>query len=325
MIKRSKAGIIARHIYRNWQLRRRYKAGDYQTPSNLGYSGKLQEEVAYIQTVLADYFTYAGLSAATLRGKRILEIGPGQNLGLALRLLSLDAAQVVSVDKFYCLLDVEEQGNIYRILRDNLTDPEKALFDRSIILEEQYKINPDKLRYLYGRGIDEVVPFFDPHFFDIIISRAVLEEIYDLDAAFSAMDHLLVPGGLMIHKIDLRDYNIFSLYGMHPLTFLTVPEWFYQRMTKNTVKPKRRLLNYYQDKMMEIGYYGKFFITHIVGEEKELVPHKETIEFNVDYTEATLDLIRQIRPKLDRRFKDLPDEVLLVAGIFMVAKKPVEK
>jgi SAM-dependent methyltransferase len=324
-LARSKAGIVARHIYRNWRLRKRFKSGDHQAHSNLGYSGKPQEEVAYIQTVLTDYLTYAGLSAEVLRGKRILEIGPGYNLGLALRMLSLGAAQVVSIDKFYSLLDGEKQRKIYRTLREGLTDQEKELFDQAITLEEHHKINPDRLKYLYGQGIDEGTPIFDPHSFDLIISRAVLEEIYNLDAAFSAMDHLLVSGGIMIHKIDLRDYNMFSRYGMHPLTFLTIPERIYYWMTKDTINPKRRLINYYRDKMEDLGYEAKILITHIVGKQEELIPYKETIEVGVDYSQATLDLLDQIRPKLDNRFKNLSNDILMVTGIFLVAKRLDQK
>jgi SAM-dependent methyltransferase len=325
MKKRFKTEVIARNIYRNWRLSRRLKKGDYQTSSDFGYNGNLQKEVTYIQTVLADYLAYADLPAEALQGKRILEIGPGHTLGLALRLLSLGASQVVSLDKFYSLLDVEDQRNIYRTLRKELTDQEKGFFDQAITLEHQYEINPERLRYLFGHGIDEAAPFLNPYSFDLVVSRAVLEEIHDLDAAFSVMDHLLVPGGIMVHKIDLRDYKMFSRYGMNPLTFLTIPDRIYVWMTRNTINPKRRLLNYYRDKMKELGYEVKIFITHIVGKEKELIPHKETIELDVDYNQATLDLIRQVRPKLDKQFKDLPDETLLVSGIFMVAKKPGEK
>lgn len=322
---RSKAGIVARQIYQNWRLRKRFKSGDHQATSNLGYSGKLQEEVAYIQAVLTDYLTYAGLSAEALRGKRILEIGPGYNLGLALRLLSLGAAQVVSIDKFYSLLDGEKQLEIYRTLREELTDQEKDLFDQVISLEKHFTIHSDRLKYLHGQGIDEMAPVFDPHSFDLIISRAVLEEISDLDAVFSTMDHLLVSGGLMIHKIDLRDYYMFSGYGMDPLTFLTIPERIYTWMTKDTIKPKRRLMNYYRDKMEDLGYEAKIFITHIVGKEKELIPHKETIEIGTDYSQATLDLLDQIRPKLANPFKNLSNDILMVAGIFLLAKKLDQK
>lgn len=320
--KRSKIGIVARHIYRNWWIGRRFKAGDHRAPSSLGYNNNPQDQVTYIQTVMRDYLAYAGLSAEALRGKKILEIGPGNNLGLGLMMLSLGAAQVVSIDKFYALLNMEEQHKIYQLLRMDLTDQEKKLFDQAITLQEPYRINPDRLKYLHGHGIDEVPPFLDPRSFDLIISRAVLEEIYDLEAAFSTMDHLLVSGGMMIHKIDLRDYNMFSHYGMHPLTFLTIPELIYQWMTKDTIKPKRRLMDYYQDKMEDLGYEAKIFITHIVGREEELIPHKESIEVGRDYAQTTLELIDQIRPKLDMRFKNLSNEILMVAGIFLVGKKP---
>ena len=54
--------------------------------------------------------------------------------------------------------------------------------------------------------------------------QTMFEEMYDPDAMFKATDKLLAPGGYILHKIDLSDYGIFSGGGLHPLTFLAIPD-----------------------------------------------------------------------------------------------------
>jgi SAM-dependent methyltransferase len=163
---------------------------------------------------------------------------------------------------------------------------------------------------------------FEPESFDFIVSRAVMEHLYDADAAFSVMDRLLVHGGSMIHKIDFRDHGMFSNYGFHPLTFLTIRDSIYRLMTYGSGQPNRKLLDYYLQKMNVLQYCQKILITHIVGNENEILPHKDTALHGIDYSDATLSLLNEIRPYLINGFKDMADEELMVAGIFLIAKKP---
>ena len=125
----------------------------------------------------------------------------------------------------------------------------------------------------------------------------------------------------MLHKIDLSDYGIFSGAGMHPLTFLTIPSFAYRLMASESGIPNRRLARYYRDKMKALGYDAKIFITSIIG-KGTLDPARERIDLDVDYSETTLDLVKEIRTKMAADFQKLPDDELIVDGIFLVAHKP---
>lgn len=322
-VKKAKWAIVAYQIYNSWRSRRRFKSGDYGTTDGTTHTGKtVSESLDYINHVFDDYIKYSDITHVDLREKKILEIGPGDNLGVALMFLAWGAAQVVCLDKFFSRRDSQQQRSIYEQLQLQLGDNSGQLVDTAIALNTGTEIAQDKLRYIYGHGIEEADHLFEPKFFDLIVSRAVLEVVYDIDTAFSAMDRLLAPGGLMLHKIDFRDLGVFGRYGMHPLTFLTIPDSIYKLMAVDSGKPNRKLINYYRQKMTELGYDTKVLITHIVGEGGEIFPHKEQIDKNVDYSEATNLLINEIRPKLSKGFRDLPDEELMVSGIFLVAKKP---
>lgn len=322
--KRSKTLVIAQNIINNWLLSRRVISGNIEASYGSSHSriSDLSDSVAYINATFEDYLRYAELSPEMIRGKRVLEIGHGDNLGVALSFLAAGAAEVICLDKFYSKRDPERQREIYLALRAQLGGEARRRFDEVIDLASGTEIISDRLKSVYGTGIEDAVELFGASSFDLIISRAVLQSIQDSDAALRALERLLAPRGAMAHKIDLRDLGMFTGGGMHPLTFLTIRDSLYGRMTSATDKANRRLSGYYSKKMAELGLESKIFITEIVGQRAEIIPHKEKIEAGVDYSDASLSLINEIKPRLNARFKHLPDEELLVSSIFLVAGKP---
>ncbi len=319
---RSKTLIILHRIVDNWRRRRAFQAG--QTTNAYGSTHEfwsLEKSVDYITLVYREYLEYSGLTPDTLRGRRVLEVGPGDNFGVALKFLADGAAKVVTLDKFYSERNEEQQTRIYRELRQQLSPEQTAVFDESITLDGGVELNKDRIEYIYGHGIEEADRILEPESFHFIVSRAVLHNVYEIDRGFEAMDRLLAPGGYMAHKIDFSDENMFSSRGMHPLTFLTIPESIYRLMAKDSGKPNRRLVNDYREQMRKRGYDGKLLVSSIVG-SGALSPYKVKIERGVDYGNKTVLLIDEIRSKLAPPYRNLAEEELAAAGIFLVARKP---
>lgn len=320
---RSKTLIILHRIVDNWRRRRAFESG--QTTNAYGSTHEfwsLEKSVDYINLVYREYLEYSGVTPDTFRGRRILEVGPGDNFGVALKFLADGAERVVSLDKFYSERNEEQQARIYRELRNQLSAEQAAVFDESITLASGVGLNENRVQYIYGHGIEEADKILEPESFHFIVSRAVLHNVYDIDRGFEAMDRLLAPGGYMAHKIDFSDENMFSSRGMHPLTFLTISESVYRLMAKDSGKPNRRLINDYREQMRKRGYDAKLFVSSIVG-VGPLSPNKEKIERGVDYGNKTVSLIDEIRPKLAPPYRKLAEEELAPAGIFLVARKPL--
>ena len=319
---RSKSLIILHRIVDNWRRRRAFQSG--QTVNAYGSTHEfwsLEKSVNYINQVYREYLEYSGLTPDAFRGRRVLEVGPGDNFGVALKFLADGAAKVVSLDKFYSERNEEQQARIYRELRNQLSPEQAAVFDETIKLNGPVELNKKRLQYIYGHGIEEADKILEPGSFHFIVSRAVLHNVYDIERGFEAMDRLLAPGGYMAHKIDFSDENMFSSRGMHPLTFLTIPESIYRLMARDSGKPNRRLINDYRELMRKLGYDAKLLVSSIVG-VGPLTPHKEKIERGVDYGNATVSLIDEIRPQLAHRYRKLPEADLAPAGVFLVARKP---
>lgn len=325
LAKRSRTAVIAFNLYNNWRARGRFEPGNKEsglTPSGIIFK-TVDERLAYIDSVFADYLEYSGLNAGELSGKRILEIGPGNDLGVALRMLAAGAQQVICLDKYPLRCPPQEELEIYRALRERLDNRSRHNFDAAVSLGRKPELQPAKLQYIEGVGLEEADQIFAPRVFDLIVSRAVVEYL-ETESAFAVMDRLLAPGGRMIHKIDFRDDGLFSSGGLDPLTFLTVSDSLYSLMTSHSAKPNRRLINYYREKMAALGYDARLLVTRVFGEGSELARAREKLVSGIDYRPSTLERLEAIRPKLDRKWRDLPAEDLLAAGIFLVAQKPVE-
>jgi SAM-dependent methyltransferase len=318
----SKTLIIAHRIFDNWRRRRAFKAGN--TVSAYGSTHEhwsLEKSVSYIDLVYREYIEYSGLTPEAFRGRRILEVGPGDNFGVALKFLAVAGAEkVVCLDKFYSERNVDQQTRIYQELRKQLNADEAKVFDESIKLEKGIDLNPERVQYIYGHGVEEADQILEPGSFNFILSRAVIHNVYDIERGFEAMDRLLAPGGYMLHKIDLSDENMFSSRGMHPLTFLTIPERIYFLMARDSGKPNRKLIGDYREQMVKRGYDTKILISTVLG-EGPLPQYKETIEQGVDYGNKTVSLINEIRSNLAAPYRKRSEAELATTGIFLVGTK----
>ena len=92
-----KKGLIcARGVVRNLRTYARTCLGAVGGDSGSTHlNSSVDESVEYIRRVYADYFRYGSAPEDGLVGKRILEIGPGDSVGVALLLSAAGAERVV--------------------------------------------------------------------------------------------------------------------------------------------------------------------------------------------------------------------------------------
>lgn len=323
--RKSKSAVVAYKIFDGWRRRRRHKHGDILDTSGATHLGKsLEASVGRIFAQFDDYIAYGDLAPDWFAGRRVLEVGHGDNVGVALLFLAAGAGSAVCLDRFYCPRDEAQQRQIYLGVRERLrTEEQRRRFDDCIDLSMGVKLNPERVRELYGAGVEESDELLKGEPFDLAVSNAVVQEIYDPAPTFEALDRVLKPGALSIHKIDLTDYGVFSGAGLNPLTFLTISEPVYRLMAAGESLTNRKTVDCYRELMRRLGYDAKFYVTDVVGRARrgDLSTRHERPLAGVDYTEETLALVREIRPRLIARYREVPDEDLLVAGTFMVARK----
>jgi SAM-dependent methyltransferase len=324
--KRNKWFVIATNI--GLDSLRRYGFSSEQIGQNAALSlpeSQIPADVKKIQGIYGQYLRYSGWSPAAVAGKRVLELGPGFTIGVPLMFAADGASFVAGLDKFVRLQDGPYFTALYNRLRETLSHEQKAAFDRTIRLQPKLSLNPQFATYIDHKELTDSLRQLGPGSFDMIVSNAVIEEIYDPTPVFKAQGELLRPGGVMVHRIDLRDYGMFSRYGFHPLEFLSVPDWIYRHMVEGSGQPNRRLIDYYRAVGARMRYDAEIYATKVLGSESDLPEPRRELLPGIDYSEQQLKMTAEIRPRLLERYRKLSDADLLVQSMVFVMRKPVNR
>lgn len=320
-VKRSRLGVIGGRIGAERVRDIRRALGRKENPMGATHRGfALEESLDYINAVFSDYERYAGLSGAAIEGKTILELGPGDSFGVALRFIAAGAAKVITADRFIPIREPGQQRAIYEGVLSRMSAADRSRVEH-VLTPSGVDLAGVGIDVRAGLGIEEAPAEIGEASVDVIVSRAVLEHVFDLDTAFAAMHHLLKPGGRMAHKVDLRDHGLFTDGDQHALEFLTVSDRVYTWMGQETAGlPNRRLQGYYERTLGERGYATSFLTTHLAGIEAEVEPHIPA-EAGLP-ADAPLDSVEAIRSRLLPRFRGLSAVELAVAGFWVIADKP---
>ena len=155
-----------------------------------------------------------------LAGRRVLELGPGADLGVGLHLLHLGAARYDALDvhnlaasvppTFYDRLltrlyaaEPSRPGTPRDRPELDSAEPERTELERQ--LERALRGNGDRLHYVCR-------PDFDPSIFgegaiDLVVSQAAFEHFDDVAAVTRNLSRAVKSGGLMVAEIDLQTHT----------------------------------------------------------------------------------------------------------------------
>lgn len=197
-----------------------------------------QEQLDLPGDAVADY----------LQGKNILEYGPGDTLCMALLLYAHGASRVDCVDRFpLSRLTANNIGAYYHLLNTLPAGPreraQSAFKHKNLVSSGfnpaaiTYRVTPDGLA---GNGGS----------YDLILSRAVLEHVNDLEETMRDIKRNLKPGGLSIHKVDLKSHGL----DRHAdFDFLTRRPLVYRLMYSHKGCPNRWRVNKYRELAEKVG------------------------------------------------------------------------
>lgn len=279
----------------------------------------VEESARYVRRVFDDYLLYAGLGRDDVAGRKVLELGPGDNLGVAV-LFAAYGAQVVTLDKYRVLRDGESERALYRELLRELPSVCRDRAERCLSWSEDSCSFGEGIQEITGTGVEEDLSFL-PTDFDLILSRAVLQYVKDYRAAVNNMTGLLKPGGMLLHKIDFRDDGLFTAAGGHALEQLTLSDPLYWMMSRWTFRPNRILSSEFYEHLEGLNFRTRVFPTDLLHGQsyKKPISWLEIPEEDRRMCLASLD---KLRPRLARRFQGMAEESLCTLGAFIKAVKP---
>jgi SAM-dependent methyltransferase len=276
----------------------------------------VEESVGYVEAVFADYMTYGGLDHL---GGTAAEVGPGDNAGVGLLLRAAGCASVELIDRFRSYRSPEQQRRIYQALADRheVPGPPDGGWDDSRLPGVVWRLGSSAEEYFAQQARD------GGRRYDLIVSRAALEHLYDPLGALRSMAACLCPGGRMLHKIDFRDHGMFT--PAHPeLTFLRYPGPVYRQMTQRSGRPNRVLLHRYRALARELagpaGLYTTILVTSLVG-EGEITPHVPFAELPAAALRRAVQQVDAGRRHFAAEFAGVSSADLAVTGIFWVGTR----
>jgi hypothetical protein len=310
--------ILASLNYAKGQILTRL--GRQHRSGTTGHSLGLEKAVAYVREVLDDYVRYGGAGdAARIEGKAILEVGPGDHLGVALMFLAMGAESVTCLEAFQSSSGSDLSSRIYGALYDSMSNAQRQRVADVVgrRADGSMELKLGRLRPYYLSSIEDSHEALTPGRYDIIVSRAVLEHVGDICLGWKNMFQCLKHDGEMWHKIDFRSHQLYE--RIHPLYFLTIDEPLWRAVSRPDPTLNRARLPVYRNLSSRDFAQTTIYYTRVV-EAPELRPHVETLVPGLHYDDKHLDLIRKIRPKLKHPFCTHTDEELLVNGIFLSAR-----
>lgn len=199
----------------------------YTSPRTFHIS-EIERSVKYDFSVVAlwDFFLnkYCG-DDFSIKGKTILELGPGADLGVGLILLSLGAKKYNSLDINNLIETVPNE--LYEELFNTIDKQDNTVItidELSRQLELTKNAKNESLNYVCD-------PLFDTNRFkddgiDLVLSNAAFEHFDDIEKTFSQLSGIVQSGGTLLAEVDLsthtrwiRDKDPLNIYRYSPLYY----------------------------------------------------------------------------------------------------------
>jgi predicted O-methyltransferase YrrM len=232
-----------------------------------------------------------------LRGKTVLEFGPGQDFGFPLILMGF-GAETVLLDRFLCDWDENFHQAFYRALRQAA-----AVNFPGIITTALDEVIENGAHQAHGMTIVKVglegADELEASSIDVHYSNASFEHVADVSNGIKQLARITKPGGLGFHQIDFRDHRDFS----RPLEHLSLPD------------PDFYLVA--EERSWSLGNglrYTEFFeLFRMFGFEVRFKPDLFVDEH----------YLRDLLPRIQKRYQTMPiDALRILGGRFFLTKLP---
>lgn len=303
------------YIIRNIKLRIIYLF-DISTDSGSTHAQlSVSESVDYIEGVFKDYQRVSGIEQFS---GRIAEIGPGDSAGVALLFVAHGADHVDLADRFYSRRSNSHNADVYQVLSEKYPMLRQML--ASVDLSDDSAL--PKIKRFYGEKASGELFFKEHNDYSVIVSRSVLEHVDDPELVLRSIYDALKPGGVLIHKVDLRDHGMFTPYR-ESTAFLRIPRWVYRLMTWRSGYPNRFLFHDYKRVLQDICPDStKLLIAAIHGRDEPLSEAVPLAQIPSDIRLTGIHAIEEVRHKFASCFKHVPSDELMVSSFFFICEKP---
>jgi SAM-dependent methyltransferase len=216
--------------------------GGYSSPKPFNFS--LPERcVSYDLQVVDNWLSHLGqyLNAdgeAALRGRNVLELGPGSDLGAGLYLLSKGARTYSACDVNGLALAVPD-AFYERLFARFPADSRKTIVQiREELVRAKSGVS-SRINYVVRSDFD-LISAFGEDAIDLVFSQAAFEHFDDIDTTMAGLSKVCRPGAVILAEIDLKTHSRW-IRDQDPNNIYRYPQWLYRafwfRGAPNRVRP----------------------------------------------------------------------------------------
>jgi SAM-dependent methyltransferase len=276
----------------------RHRVRGYRTPRTFSPT-YLERAARYDMSVvkgwLRSYREYVGVDTA-IDSKRVLEIGPGEDLGCGLTLLAEGAAEYHALDAHYLLGNTPEEfyDVLFGLMREEYNGLDEDELRRQLDLFRSQ--SPQRLNYIHQPDFDLRV--LGRSSIDVVFSQAAFEHIADPRSTIEALSEVVAPGGSAVILIDFMTHSRW-IRDKDPLNIYRYPDWIYRLFSFSGIPNRFRPCEY--KKMFE-------------GEGWEEVRVYEKVILADEYLEKTI-------PNLAGRFRNPESQMHIITGVLCARRK----
>ena len=232
----------------------------------------------------------------SLEGRRILELGPGADLGIGLTLLSRGAEKYNALDIHNLVKSVPDA--FYERLFTRMQNEgvnAKAIEDLKVQLTRTTADSNDRLNYVCRNDFD--INVFSEEGIDTVFSQAAFEHFDNIPLTLSRLSKIVKPGAYLAVEIDLNTHTRW-IRDIDPLNIYRFSDTFYN-ICKFAGSPNRLNASEYKHHLEQCGW--------------ENVQVSPLVCVNDNY-------LRKVKPRLAKRFREKSDEIGYLS-ILVCAKK----
>jgi len=267
----------ARHAVRGYRRPRPFSLDDVERA--VGYDLAVCERwVSALRT----------LNGRGVEGARVLELGPGADLGSGLILLAQGAAEYQAFDAL--ALARRAPRAFYDALLDRLPD-ESLRRDVDLLFAGQ----SERLRYTVDTAFD--LTRLTGRTFELVVSHAAFEHFDDPRRVIAQLSPLVAPGGALVAEIDLQTHTRW-IREADPLNIYRYSDRLYDAL-RFSGSPNRVRPHEYETALVRHGW-----------SEVRLLP----------LVTLDPDRLRRVRPTLNPRFRD-PAQQMEILNLLIVARR----
>lgn len=211
--------------YSHWKNELRFAASDNSDPNRNGrvYQARwdaslyFERRVRYATGTIQSWARYLPGGMAHFRGRRVIETGPGRDMGTMLLMAGLGASHIVGVDRF----KGSWQPGWHDLFIEKLMQSAGSLgadtaVMRRALAAQSLEVGPIAF---FSEAFEDLGERLPEHF-DISVSNSTFEHFYSFPEAAQALSRCTRPDGIGVHNVDFRDHGNFG----DPLRFLMIDD-----------------------------------------------------------------------------------------------------